>query len=85
MLDPAAEADQPGGDLLSPGGVLEEEEGSRGFAMDVLRTHPLVIIGGVLQENPFVVPPDELLSEIRDARSRRLPASRNDAPAVSTA
>ena len=27
-------------------------------AMDILRTHPMVIIGGVLQENPLYVPPD---------------------------
>ena len=33
--------------------------------MDALRTHPLVIIGGLLQENPFYMPPDELLREIR--------------------
>ncbi|HEV3026110.1 MAG TPA: MEDS domain-containing protein [Planctomycetota bacterium] len=36
-----------------------------GIMMDVLRTHPLVIIGGFLQENPFFVPPDELLVELR--------------------
>lgn len=36
-----------------------------------LRTHPLVIIGGLLQENPFFVPPDQLLLEIRDRRSTR--------------
>ena len=29
--------------------------------MDALRTHPFVIIGGLLQENPFFVPPDQLL------------------------
>ena len=34
--------------------------------MDVLRTHPMVIIGGILQENPFFVPPDEFLSELRE-------------------
>ena len=40
-------ADQPGSDLLPPGGVLEEEEGGHGFSdsgMDVLRPedrHPL--------------------------------------------
>jgi hypothetical protein len=34
-----------------------------------LRTHPLVIIGGLLQENPFFVPPDQLLLEIRETRS----------------
>jgi hypothetical protein len=38
-----------------------------------------------LQENPFFVPPDELLLEIRDARSRHLPASRSHAPVVSPA
>jgi hypothetical protein len=37
--------------------------------MDALRTHPAVIIGGLLQENPFFVPPDELLQEIRQRRS----------------
>jgi hypothetical protein len=58
---------------------------SASVAMDIMRTHPLVIIGGVLQENPFFVPPDELLLEIRDARSRRLPPSRSAAPVVSTA
>jgi hypothetical protein len=36
-----------------------------GVMMDVLRTHPLVIIGGFLHENPFFVPPDEFLLELR--------------------
>src|SRR4051794_10468087 len=35
-----------------------------GVMMDVLRTHPLVIIGGFLHENPFFVPPDEFLREL---------------------
>ena len=34
--------------------------------MDVLRTHQMVIIGGILQENPFLVPPDEFLRELRE-------------------
>jgi len=38
-------------------------------AMDIMRTHPAVIIGGVLQENPFFVPPDQFLLEIRERRS----------------
>jgi hypothetical protein len=42
--------------------------------MDVLRTHPLVIIGGFLQENPFFVPPDEFLRELR-ARDGSTPQS----------
>ena len=43
--------------------------------MDALRTHPLVIIGGLLQENPFFVPPEQLLLEIRERRSARKSAS----------
>jgi hypothetical protein len=34
-----------------------------------LRTHPLVIIGGLVQENPFYVDPDRLLDELREHRS----------------
>ena len=34
--------------------------------MDALRTHPALIIGGLLHENPFFVPPDQLLLELRD-------------------
>ena len=30
-----------------------------------LRTHPLVIIGGLLQENPFYVEPDQFLLELQ--------------------
>ena len=40
-------------------------------AMDIMRTHPAVIIGGVLQENPFFIPPDQFLLEIRERRSVR--------------
>lgn len=41
---------------------------SAGVAMDILRTHPMVIIGGVLQENPLYVPPDEFLQELKERR-----------------
>lgn len=34
--------------------------------MDVLRTHPMVLVGGVLRENPFFVAPDEFLRELRE-------------------
>lgn len=40
------------------------------IVVDVMRTHPLVIIGGILQENPFFVPPDEFLQELRGRRAR---------------
>jgi MEDS: MEthanogen/methylotroph, DcmR Sensory domain len=39
--------------------------------MDIMRTHPVVIIGGVLQENPFFVPPDQFLLELRERGSAR--------------
>jgi hypothetical protein len=35
-------------------------------AMDIMRTHPMTIIGGILQENPFYVPPDEMLRELEE-------------------
>jgi hypothetical protein len=35
------------------------------LVMDILRTHPQVILGGVLRENPFYVPPEELLLELK--------------------
>ena len=34
--------------------------------VDIMRTHPVVIIGGVLQANPFFVPPDQFLLELRE-------------------
>jgi hypothetical protein len=39
-----------------------------GYVMDVLRTHPLVVLGGLLQENRFFVPPDEFLREVAERR-----------------
>lgn len=46
---------------------------SAGVIMDMMRTHPLVIIGGNLQENPFYVPPDEFLRELRHDRDATPP------------
>jgi hypothetical protein len=34
------------------------------IAVDILRTHPVAIIGGRLYENPFFVPPAEFLPQI---------------------
>ncbi len=39
------------------------------LVMDILRTHPVVIIGGLLHENPFFVPPEEFLKELRQRRA----------------
>ncbi len=44
-------------------------------AMDIMRTHPLVIIGGLLRENPFFVPPEQFLDEMRERRSTRKTAA----------
>ena len=41
---------------------------SASVVMDIMRTHPAVIIGGLLQDNPFFVPPDQFLLEIRERR-----------------
>jgi hypothetical protein len=38
---------------------------SAAVVMDILRTHPEVIIGETLQKNPFYVDPDTLLEELR--------------------
>jgi len=38
---------------------------SAAVVMDILRTHPEVIIGGTLQKNPFYVPPEEFLQELQ--------------------
>lgn len=47
---------------------------SASTVMDILRTHPLVIIGGILQENPFFIPPDEFLQELRRRAQPAKPA-----------
>jgi hypothetical protein len=39
---------------------------SASVVMDIMRTHPVVIVGDVLQENPFFVPPDQFLLELRE-------------------
>lgn len=39
--------------------------------IDILRTHPMVVIGGILQHNPFFVPPQQFLGEMRERRAGR--------------
>lgn len=34
--------------------------------MDLLRTHPLTLINGIVQENPFYVPASDMLEELRE-------------------
>jgi hypothetical protein len=53
--------------------VYDIEKFSGAVILDVLRTHPMVIIGGTLQENPFYVPPDRFLRELRERRAAHKP------------
>lgn len=39
--------------------------------VDIMRTHPMIIIGGILQRNPFFVPPEQFLPELRERRAVR--------------
>jgi hypothetical protein len=43
---------------------------SAGTIIDILRTHPMVILGGILQVNPFYISPDEFLKELRNRAKR---------------
>lgn len=36
--------------------------------IDIMRTHPMIIIGGILQQNPFFVPPEQFVRELRERR-----------------
>jgi hypothetical protein len=42
--------------------------------VEMIRTHPLVILGGTLRQNPFFVPPEQFLRERRERQEGR-PAS----------
>jgi hypothetical protein len=50
-----------------------------GTVVDIIRTHPTLIMGGILQENPFFVPPERFLPELRERRARQ---ARPGTPAV---
>lgn len=43
--------------------------------IDIMRTHPMIIIAGILQQNPFFVPPEEFLRELRNRRTNSAPAT----------
>jgi PAS domain S-box-containing protein len=48
--------------------------------VDIVRTHPVVLVGGVIQENPFYVPPDEFLAELRARKAGSRRAGAREAP-----
>jgi len=39
------------------------------MVIDLMRTHPMVLVGNFLQENPFFTPPEQFLRERREGRS----------------
>src|SRR5437660_798948 len=39
---------------------------SSAVMLDVMRTHPAALIGGVFQQNPFYVLPEQMLEELRE-------------------
>jgi hypothetical protein len=39
---------------------------SGAIVLDVMRTHPAVLIGGVFHQNPFYTPPEQMLQELRE-------------------
>ena len=44
--------------------VYEVKEFSGRAVMDVLATHPMVLMGSLIYENPYYVPPEEFLSSV---------------------
>lgn len=56
--------------------VYDLNQHSGSVVMDILRTHPMVIIGGVLQDNPLYLPPDVFLQELKARKAHK------QAPAV---
>jgi hypothetical protein len=53
--------------------VYDLNRHSGSVVMDILRTHPMVIVGGVLQENPLYQPPGQFLEELRQRDAQRPP------------
>jgi hypothetical protein len=43
--------------------------------INIMRTHPMVIVGGLLQQNPFYVPPDRFLEELHARGAPRAASS----------
>lgn len=54
--------------------VYDTKKLSGNMMLDILRSHPLTLVNGVVQENPFFTPPDQFLEELRN-RARRRTAS----------
>ena len=49
--------------------VYDVRKLSGAMLMDLLRAHPLTVMNGVLHENPFYTPAEELLAELKQRRA----------------
>lgn len=56
--------------------VYDSSQMSGAMMMDILRSHPLTLVGKVLHRNPFYVPPRQLSEELRDRREKNTSAAR---------
>jgi hypothetical protein len=43
---------------------------SAAFIIDIMRTHPMIIVGGLLQDNPFYTPPEQFIRELRARKEK---------------
>ena len=59
--------------------VYDSSRISGAMMMDILRSHPLTLIGTVLHQNPFYVPPAELVRELRERNQKQADAARTQA------
>jgi hypothetical protein len=50
-----------------------------GLVVDLLKTHPRILVGGMLVENPYHVTPDELLNTLRPGELDELNVEINEA------
>jgi hypothetical protein len=51
---------------------------SASVVMDILRAHPMIVIGDMVQQNPLYVPTDQFMEDLRQRRSAR-PGLRSEA------
>ncbi|MDB5842592.1 MAG: sensory transduction histidine kinase [Herminiimonas sp.] len=61
--------------------VYDMSKISGALMMDILRCHPLTLIGSVIHENPFYTPSEQLVEELRARRIASPQASATNHPA----
>jgi MEDS: MEthanogen/methylotroph, DcmR Sensory domain len=49
---------------------------SGALIIDVMRTHPMMLIDGILYQNPFFVPPELFLQQLRSRKGEETPLAR---------